>query len=98
MRIDYICFNLDDDYEVRSGFTIIVDGRIVFEVMDGESEDNSLARNFNDIYSLPALIDQIYGRGESDEANDREERLPTFDHEVKTWDEYDELIEKLKTV
>lgn len=49
--------------EWRSFLTIEIDGEEVFSVHDGEPEDNTLIRNFNDCYKVKELIEQAYQRG-----------------------------------
>ena len=46
-----------------NGITIKVDGKRMFDVYDGEPEDNTLARNFCDCYSVVDLMKLAYEAG-----------------------------------
>ena len=46
---------------------IAVDGKVVFDVYDGEPEDNNLCRNFNDVLTIPSLMRQAYEAGRKGE-------------------------------
>ena len=46
-----------------SAYTIDIDGKKVFQVYDGEPEDNNLFRNFSDIYGIPEIIYRSNNRG-----------------------------------
>ncbi len=48
-------------------YAIKFDGKTVFSVVDGEPEDNNISRNFNDVYSIPTLLKQMYKLGKSGE-------------------------------
>ena len=48
-------------------YVIQFDGRTVFDVCDGEPEDNNISRNFNDVYSIPTLLKQMYKLGKGEE-------------------------------
>lgn len=54
-----------DDY--RESFEVVINGESVFEVFDGEPEDNTLSRNFNDIYKLQSIIEKVYQAGKNQE-------------------------------
>lgn len=43
------------------------DGQVVFEVQDGEPEDNYLHRNFNPVYILPELLKAVHAAGKRGE-------------------------------
>ena len=47
------------EYDYRRFVTIYIDGKEVFSVCDGEPEDNTLGRNFNDVFKLPEIFKQI---------------------------------------
>jgi len=49
--------------DYRSAVEIEIDGKRAFNVGDGEPEDSNLARDFNDIYHLPAIFRQIHEAG-----------------------------------
>ena len=51
----------------RDAYAIKFDGKTVFSVGDGEPEDNNISRNFNDVYSIPTLLKQMYKLGKSGE-------------------------------
>ena len=44
-------------------YAIEIDGKRVFCVADGESEDNTLFRNFNDVYKLEDILSTVYEAG-----------------------------------
>lgn len=46
---------------------ILIDGKSVFAVWDGEPEDNNLARNFNDCYQVGELMRQAFEAGKNGE-------------------------------
>ena len=54
-----------DDW--RYSLDIVVDGESVFSVGDGEPEDNSLSRNFNDCYNIVALMRRAFEAGKRGE-------------------------------
>ncbi len=49
--------------EYRGLYAIEVDGKNIIELWDGETEDNSLHRNFNDVFSIPTLLQTVYDAG-----------------------------------
>lgn len=53
LLIEFITLKLSDD---RLWYGIKIDGEIVFDVGDGEPEDNNLRRNFNDCFKLPEIM------------------------------------------
>ena len=53
--------------DYRGMYAIEVDGKTIFEVWDGEPEDNSINRNFNDILSIPKLLQAAYDAGKRGE-------------------------------
>lgn len=52
---------------------IVMDGKKVFSVGDGEPEDNNLSRNFNDCYFIDSIIKQAHEAGKNGEALEIEE-------------------------
>ena len=52
----------DKAIEERGGdiLKIKINGKKVFSVYDGEPEDNTLGRNFNDCYKLENIFTSIY--------------------------------------
>lgn len=55
----------EDDYQ--DCIELLIDGKEVFYVHDGESEDNSLSRNFAACYSIPDLLEKAYQAGKAGE-------------------------------
>jgi cupin superfamily acireductone dioxygenase involved in methionine salvage len=53
--------------EYNDKVVIIVNGKPMFEVHDGEVEDNYLYRNFQDVYSIPELMKMAYDAGQAGE-------------------------------
>jgi len=56
-----------DRYDYRDAYEIEIDGKTVFSVHDGEPEDNSLGRNFNDCYRITSLLKRAYEAGKNGE-------------------------------
>ena len=54
-----------EGYDQRDGdiMHIFIDGERVFRVMDGESEDATLGRDFNDCWGIPDLLEQAHKAG-----------------------------------
>ena len=50
-----------NDY--RGSLTIEIDGKRVASFWDGEPEDNTISRNFNDVHAIPSIITQAYEAG-----------------------------------
>ena len=74
MKIAVITAEWDDD--CRNSLEIQVDGKTKFNVHDGEPEDNTLCRNFNDCYSVADLMKLAHeagARGETFEIEHKEE-------------------------
>ena len=68
----------------RDALLIFIDDKVVFSAIDGEPEDNSLGRNFNDCHSITDLIEQAYIAGvDGDEM--------TIEHKDISWDELMEI-------
>lgn len=53
--------NYDDKVIIK------IDGQTVFEVHDGEKEDNTLNANFRPVYSIPELLERAYNAGKAGE-------------------------------
>ena len=49
-----------EDNDWKESYEILVDGKSVFSVSDGEPEDNALCRNFGDVYNLPEIFKKIH--------------------------------------
>ena len=48
-------------------YVIEIDGKEVFNVYDGEPEDNNMSRNFNDVYKLQSVLEAVYEAGKRGE-------------------------------
>ena len=53
--------------DYRSAMQIKFDGKVVFEVGDGEPEDSNLSRDFNDVFLIPDMLKKVYEVGQSGE-------------------------------
>ena len=51
------------DREYTEALELEIDGKTELSFIDGESEDNSLSRNFNDIFRIPKLLQRVYDAG-----------------------------------
>lgn len=47
---------------------ISIDGNPIFNVFDGEPEDNDLSRNFNDVWLIDKLLEKAYLAGKNGES------------------------------
>ena len=56
-----------ENCDYRDAMEIHIDGKRVFSVSDGEPEDASLSRDFNDAYSVPDLLQRAYEAGKNGE-------------------------------
>ena len=52
-----------EEREYRESLVIRVNGKQVFQAVDGELEDNSLLRNFSNCYDIPNLMRMAYEAG-----------------------------------
>lgn len=52
-----------DEYDYRDFVNIKVDGATVFDVHDGEPEDNNLGRNFSDCLDVTSLMKWAWQAG-----------------------------------
>ena len=55
------------DRDYRDSYEIRVDGKTGASFYDGEPEDNTLARNFNDVYNIHKLMQEAWHAGKRDE-------------------------------
>ena len=58
------------DWEIedgRCGYQIHIDDKRVFGVHDGEPEDNTIGRNFNDVLIIVNLMKKAYLAGKAGE-------------------------------
>lgn len=53
--------------DYRDAYEIKIDGERVFKARDGEPEDASLCRDFNDVYNIPDIIEMAYKAGKNGE-------------------------------
>ena len=67
MKVKVYNYTYDDG---RAGLQIIVDGKVRCNFLDGEPEDNSLGRNFDDCYTIVDLMREAYIAGSVDGANE----------------------------
>lgn len=63
MKVDECILHVDDDYDIRDGYFVAIDGKIVLRFADGEPEDASLCRDFNDVYSIADLLAAAHSAG-----------------------------------
>lgn len=56
-----------EDRDYQGYLRIEIDGKRELAVHDGESEDNTLSRNFGDIYKITGLLKKAYEAGKSGE-------------------------------
>ena len=77
-------FFASDENDDRDALIIKIDGKLVFSAIDGELEDNSLMRNFNDCVGIVDLLEQAFMAGA-----DKEE-IEISQNKI-TWDEFTEL-------
>lgn len=52
-----------EEYDYQYALIIKIDGKEVLSCFDGEPEDNSLCRNFNDVFSVPTLLKMAHKAG-----------------------------------
>ena len=56
-----------EERDYRDAMQINIDGEKVFSVHDGEPEDANLGRDFNDAYSVAALLQRAFEAGKNGE-------------------------------
>ena len=69
MRLTVISLT-DEAIKKRDGSdtcVLEIDGEKVFQVSDGEPEDNNLSRNFNDVWQLQGILERVFKAGKEDE-------------------------------
>ena len=49
--------------KIRQAFTININGKCALNFCDGESKENTLAHNFNDVYKIPHILLEVYSAG-----------------------------------
>lgn len=52
-----------EDFDYCDAIEIEIDGKTVFSVYDGDTEDNSLNRNFSDCYRISELLEMAFDAG-----------------------------------
>jgi hypothetical protein len=62
-----------EEFDFRDHLTIEVDGKIVFDVSDGEPEDGTLSRDFCDCFSIGDLMEMAYNAGKNGESFELQE-------------------------
>lgn len=74
-----VVYDREDSHgEGRHYLTVEIDGETVFEVHDGEPEDNTLMRNFNDCFKLPDLLLRAFEAGKLGTSFDIERKEETW--------------------
>jgi len=63
MKVTFKTNNGTEDNDWMASYEILINGKSVFLVHDGEPEDNNLSRNFSGIYSLAAILNVIHIAG-----------------------------------
>jgi hypothetical protein len=63
---------LFEEYDYRDYLKIKFDGKVVFNVRDGEPEDSNLGRDFNDCWKISELLKLAYDAGKRGEPLDFE--------------------------
>lgn len=66
--------------DYRDHYIISIDDKEIMSFFDGEVEDNCLTRNFNDIYLIPEILEQVYQAGKNGEVLEIEE-IEKDDHD-----------------
>lgn len=62
--MNIIATTLEDTYgDFRRRLVIKIDGKIVFEVRDGEPEDSNLYRDFRDCFKITDLMKRAWEAG-----------------------------------
>ena len=61
--------NIDEleAHDYRERVLIKINDEVVFDVADGEPEDNSLGRDFSDCHSILSLLERVYEMGKNGE-------------------------------
>lgn len=75
---------LNSEYDFRDFLTIRVNEKRAASFHDGEPEDGTLGRDFNDCYNIGELMKQAY------EAGKNGEEFELVSKELE-WEEYEEL-------
>lgn len=69
MKVEYITRTEEEiiNCDYREAVCIKINDKKVFEVGDGEPEDATLGRDFNDVYKIPELLEKAYEAGKNGE-------------------------------
>ena len=51
----------------RDLYALEIDGKRVFSVFEGEPEENTISRNFNDVYKLDDILEKLWLAGKAGE-------------------------------
>lgn len=66
--------SLSEENDYQDFYRIFVDGKRVASFHDGEPEDNTLSRNFNDCFSIGSLMKRAWQAGKDGEEFTLEEK------------------------
>ena len=58
-------YEVDAENDYKTEITVKLDGKVIFNVCDGEDEDNSICRNFSDCSKVLELLKQVYELGKN---------------------------------
>lgn len=62
------CISAQNKRDFRNAFVVVVNGKSFLNFVDGEPEDNSISRNFNDILNIGSLIERAIKARDSGES------------------------------
>ena len=65
MKIKEITRQLPGDDDPRDGLTILIDGEIAFDFLDGEPEDATIRRDFSNVRRIVKALQQAHADGAS---------------------------------
>jgi len=67
VEINTLSDEQSEEIDYRQSLEIKIDGKSVFNVLDGEPEDANLSRDFCDIYNIGNLLKLAYEAGQRGE-------------------------------
>ena len=67
MKIEVKNIDGSEDNDYRDAISFEVNGKRMLTFRDGEPEDNSLCRNFNDVFSIAGVVKLAYEAGNAGE-------------------------------
>jgi len=73
VTVESLSEKLYEKRDCRNMLEILIDGKSSFAVFDGEPEDATLARDFNDCFSIPRLMQIAFSAGKNGEDFEVEE-------------------------